>query len=259
MKGVLLLATSVVEACPSASHPTGRVLSQGVAWQLTQAISPRTDVRVMTREASGEFALATGFMSRHDVGGVRPDVPWAVSLFDDAGRAHLLCFDLDAHTPDKSVQVKTDLDTLLELLRGARIRSVVTASSGRADGGRHVWVALTDGIDAALVATLAQAVRQLCPTLDVAPLSNPKTGCVRPPGAPHKLGGTATLLQGRLTSLTHAETRPDQIGALFELVKARVAELPVIRRTEAEVLAGLPRDAGAEDVNLVGSVDAWVC
>lgn len=236
------MVTSVVEACPNASHPVGRVLSPGVAWQLTQAMSPRTDVRVMTREASGALALAAGFVGRHDIDGLRPEVPWAVSLFDDSGRAHLLCFDLDAHTPDKTAQVKTDLDTLLELLRTARIRSVVTASSGRSDGGRHVWVALTDGIDATLVATLARAVRQLCPTLDVAPLSNSKTGCVRPPGAPHKLGRTATVLQGRLSSLAHAETRPDQIGALVELVKVRVAELPAIRRGEADVLAGLPRD-----------------
>ena len=82
-------------------------------------------------------------------------------------------------------------EDLLDLLDRAGADYLV-AESGPG-GGRHVWAALAEPVDAETVAGLARLMRHLCPTLDLAPLTNPATGCVRPPGAPHRAGGASEV------------------------------------------------------------------
>ncbi|WP_232550063.1 hypothetical protein [Propioniciclava soli] len=211
-----------------------------MGWQITQVISPRHTVRVIPREASG--MLAQRYSETHGLDDGVPDSPWAVNLADDQGRFHLLAFDLDAHRPDVTEAAHEDTATLEKLLADLRIRAVTTASSGQADGGRHVWVALTEPISAAVANALAQRLGALLPTLDKAPLCNATSGCVRPPGAPHRAGGSSTLLRGRIEWLTRPANTPQHVAALLDVLDARIEELPAVVASEDATLARLPKD-----------------
>lgn len=187
-------------------------------WALTRAVSPRPVVRVALAEADG--TVLNSYTGQHRVDLDAPEVPWAVYLAGRDQRFRLLAFDLDATTDPSPAQ--RDADVLTGLLEAAGIAHVVCESGP--SGGRHVWVALAGSVDADTAATLARLVRHLCPTLDLAPLTNPVTGCVRPPGAPHRDGGHSTVLQGDLAALTAPSTTPEQVRDLVSRLGQLVGE-----------------------------------
>ncbi|WP_316313692.1 hypothetical protein [Clavibacter michiganensis] len=193
------------------------------AWALTAAITPRTTVRVAAVDASG--AAVNLYPHHRRTAGPVPAAPWAMYLAGTDHQFRLLGFDLDAKTVDGAAAAARDADTLAALLEDAGLHPLVCASGPT--GGRHVWVGLAEGVDAALVATLARLVRHVCPTLDLSPLSNPATGCVRPPGAPHRAGGRSTVLRGDTSTLTAPTGTAAQVRALTEGVAqlVDVAEL----------------------------------
>lgn len=159
-------------------------------------------------------------------------------LADAAGVFRLLAFDFDAK--DGGDAAARDTGTLAQLLDAAGIEHVVCVSGP--SGGRHVWVAVADGVDASTAGSLARLTAALCPSLDVAPLSNPATGCVRPPGAPHRDGGASTVLAGDVSVLSVPSTTAEKVRALV----SRIAGL-VSASTGETARAGtgrLPRDAG---------------
>ncbi len=164
-------------------------------WALTCAISPRARVRVADRaEDTGGFRNA--YRARKI--GPRPPEdgrPWAVYLADEQQQFRLVGLDLDAGGP-----VAADQDRLRGWLHEAGLPHVVCASGP--GGGRHVWLALAEPVPAEVVARMARALAHLLPSLDTAPLLNPYTGCLRPPGAPHRTSGTSQVLDGDLTVLT---------------------------------------------------------
>lgn len=218
----------------------GRPMTTQLGWQVTQIISPRHTVRAIPREASG--VLAQRYSETHGLDDGVPDVPWAVNLADDQGRFHLLAFDLDAHQLESAAAAHRDAETLEKLLADLRIRAVTTASSGRRDGGRHLWIALTEPVSAGVANALAQRLGALLPSLDKAPLCNPVAGCVRPPGAPHRDGGSSTLLRGRIEWLTQPRNTPEHIAALMDALDARIEELPAVLASENAILERLPKD-----------------
>ena len=188
-------------------------------WTLTQRISPRDRVRVSALDASTGQALNV-YPTVQVIGSTQPETPWAVYLAGPDGHYRLLCFDLDTKSRHGRDRAAVDADQLAQLLSSHGC-DVVVCESGPS-GGRHVWTALAEGVDAETVAKLARLARHLCPTLDLAPLSNPTTGCVRPPGAPHRAGGRSQVLSGDPESLAAARTTTAQvhqvIGALAHLV-----------------------------------------
>ncbi len=93
----------------------------------------------------------------------------------------------------------------------------MTARTGPT-GGRHVWVALSQPA-APDVARLARALARLLPSLDTAPLANPRTGALRPPGAPHRLTGASQVLAGRPAGLLAATATTAQLLTLAGLVE----------------------------------------
>ncbi|NKR28859.1 hypothetical protein GS966_27825 [Rhodococcus hoagii] len=116
-----------------------------------------------------------------------PTVPWAIYLTTTDGRYRLLAFDLDSGRHGIEV-ARADADRLSAHLSELGVPHLRT-HSGPA-GGQHIWVRLAaPGAAAEDVRQLAHALRQHYPSLDTAPLSNPVTGAVRPPGAPHRHGG----------------------------------------------------------------------
>ena len=198
---------------------------------LTQAISPRDRVRVASTDAAG--VVLNQYAASRPVTGPQPTAPWAVPLADAAGY-RLIAFDLDA----KHGTAAADADSLSRLLTEHAIEHLVCASGSF--GGRHVWVALTETVDPQLVATLARLVAGSHPSLDTAPLCNPATGCVRPPGTPHRNGGTSIVLTGSTSTLTRPTTTPDQLRQLVEDLAATINGGPTPPLS--------PDAAGADDV-----------
>lgn len=170
-----------------------------------------------TRDAHGD--VLNQYTGQRRIDGAEPDRPWAVYLADGDRRFHLLAFDLDAKAAGSAAAAERDADTIAGLLDDAGLAAVVCESGP--GGGRHVWTALAEPADPESVATLARLARHLCPTLDLAPLSNPVTGCVRPPGAPHRSGGRSVVLRGDTTALTAPTGTRAQVRALIE----RLAQL----------------------------------
>lgn len=217
---------------PVGDTPTGAggpdvqyALARGCAsaeelWQLARELSPRQRCRVDTRDhTAGEWRHAY----RDAPLPADPDGrPTALYLTDapatGAGRFHLLAFDLDSCRGD----VQPDLHHLRQLLEDAGIPHVVAASGPT--GGRHVWCSVGPaGADPDRVARIARSLASRLPTLDIAPLTNSVTGAVRPPGSPHRAGGTSALLEPATVQYARdrllADNRDgiDRLGVLLEL------------------------------------------
>ena len=174
-------------------------------WVLTGRISPRRVVRAASVDAAGR-ALNV-FSLVHPVSGAVPLTPWAVYLADRQGRFRLWCADLDAK--GGAVAAGADADRLSGLLGGLGVPHLVCRSGPL--GGRHVWVGLAEPVDADLVGVWARLLRGWLPSLDVSALLNPATGCVRPPGAPHRLGGVSEVLVGDVSVLTEPTVTVEQV------------------------------------------------
>jgi len=190
----------------------GRPLSRLQAWALTRAISPRPLVRVADVDAYGK-AVNT-YTRRARTAGARPDAPWAVYLTDQTGRFRLLAFDFDAAKGDPAA----DAAVLSGWLEHAGLPHLLTRS-GPSDG-RHVWLALAEAVDAGTVDTLARLARARLLSLDIAPLANPVTGCVRPPGSPHRAGGSSTVLAGDPAALAAPTATAADVTSLVEVLAA---------------------------------------
>ena len=201
-----------------AAHP-GRPAptDAGAAWALAQALSPHPRVRVATVDDDG--AVTNLYRSTVPKTGPSPELgrPYALHLADEAGRYRLLGFDLDVGKGP----VAADVDRLRALLTRAGLAHVVCASGP--GGGRHVWVALAQPVTAAVVAGIARGLTAMLPSLDTAPLRNPRTGALRPPLAPHRLGGRSEVLDGRLSDLLRPVAGPAQVLTLAGLLEARTA------------------------------------
>jgi len=213
---------------------SGRPLSQSGAWALTRAVSPRPLVRVADVDAYGE-AVNT-YTRRARTAGARPDAPWAVYLTDQAGAFRLLAFDFDAAKGDPAA----DAATMCGWLEHAGLPHLLTRSGP--SGGRHVWLALAEAVDAAVVDTLARLARARLPSLDIAPLSNPVTGCVRPPGSPHRAGGSSTVLGGDPAALAAPTATAADVARLGETLAAGHRPEPLAPVDPVDPAVALPTD-----------------
>lgn len=183
---------------------------------LTRTLSPRTDVRVAAVDDAGR--VQNVYPRTHPIDAATPTVPWAVYLADAQRKYRLLAFDFDAK--GNPAAAHADAARMCELLTGAGLPHVVCESGP--SGGRHVWVGLAEGIEAEPVAQLGRLAKPLMPTLDLAPISNPATGCVRPPLSPHRNGGYSTVLRGDLSALTAPTGTEVHVHALIELLAREV-------------------------------------
>jgi len=209
----------------------GRPLSRLQTWALTRAVSPRPLVRVADVDAYGK-AVNT-YTRRARTAGDRPDAPWAVYLTDQTGGFRLLAFDFDAAKGDPAA----DAAVLCGWLEHAGLAHVLTRSGP--SGGRHVWLALAEAVAAGTVDTLARLVRARLPSLDIAPLSNPVTGCVRPPGSPHRAGGSSTVLAGDPATLAVPTVTAADVARLVQVLAAGYRPEPLAPLDPAAPLAPL--------------------
>lgn len=188
-------------------------------WAAVACVSPRPRVRV------ADVDPATGrprnvYPTTAAVTKVEPSLPYAVYLADRAGRFRLLAFDLDAARGP----VGEDQAQLTAWLGAAGIPYLLARSGP--GGGHHVWVAIAGGAGAGQVAAVARALAARLPTLDAAPLLNPATGCVRPPGAPHRAGGHSQIVRGGWDVLTRPVATEAHLDALLTIVGPVVAPAP---------------------------------
>lgn len=219
---------------PRSDAPHGEV----DGWALTGRISPRRVVRCAGVDGDGQ--PLNSYPLVHPIAGPRPRTPWAVHLADATGRYRLLCADLDAKgSADAAAADATQLGGLLSTLG---IEHLVCASGPT--GGRHVWIGLRDALDAETVRALGYLLKTWLPTLDVAPLTNPTSGCARPPGAPHRLGGNSQVIAGSVAVLTGPTVTTGEIHALMSRVADHVqAVKPAAQPTRCRPVAevdGMP-------------------
>lgn len=225
-----------------ADNPRERAISLDTpaAWRLTAAISPRPTVRAATVDASGAILNVYPPSCITPVTAEPPTTPWAVYLTDRDHRYRLVCFDLDGKTPEAAAAAEKDAAALARLLSSAGLAPVVCQSNPR--GGRHVWIALAESAPADLVHRLARLAKALHRTLDLSPVKNVATGCVRPPGAPHRDGGRSTVIDGELHQLTHPT------GTLAQLIAATEALAQLVNeRAAAAGVDAPPADVQADD------------
>ncbi|MBW8173991.1 hypothetical protein K0651_13125 [Ornithinimicrobium sp. Arc0846-15] len=186
-------------------------------------MSPRAKVRVAAVDAYGHVLNEYRPGADHSVNGDIPQRPWAVYLAGTDRQFRLIGFDFDAKTEGSAPAAARDAQILVDLLGEVGLPAVVCESGP--SGGRHVWTALTEGVEADVVGTLARLARGLCPSLDIAPLTNPITGCLRPPGAPHRSGGASTVLSGDTSTLAHPTGTPAQVKDLVARLALLVGDV----------------------------------
>ena len=176
---------------------------------------------------------------------VEPQVPYAVNLTGWDNRFRLVAFDLDARRGD----VGESCARVQGLLDDAGVEYVVAASGPT--GGRHIWSAWPQGLDAGDVRRLAQVLPVLAPALDAGCLLNPSTGCVRPIGAPHRHGGRAELLAGspeRAAAVLQVGNPSGRWQALLAVLPAELRERAAGEPAAAAIRqSGAPGAAAADD------------
>ncbi|OAZ41445.1 hypothetical protein A9Z40_01850 [Microbacterium arborescens] len=187
------------------------------AWALTRSLSVRETVRAAASTASGE--VLNDYDRDWSVNELPPSTTWAMYLSGDRRAFDYLCFDLDSSRGNAPY----DAGKLALWLEELNIPHLLCESGP--NGGRHVWIGMAEAVDAGTVRTVAQLASQLLPSLDPTPLLNPATGCVRPPGAPHRLGGASTA-RGPLSALLHLPVPSEAIAALATFLLDVGAELP---------------------------------
>lgn len=126
-----------------------------------------------------------------------PECPFALPLADAQGQFRLLAFDFDIARGDAPGHAAA----FAALLAYLGIPHLVCASSGTDNGGRHIWIRLGKAASPSLVADIARSARTAFPSLDISPLLNPRTGCVRAPGSRH---GKATQARSRVLASADA-------------------------------------------------------
>lgn len=213
-------------SCQDSAHPAAdsTTAAEGVAPDSSNPLTIRlTTPSHHVREWSPRSSAGADRDGEHhyiDTPISRIDPAWPVAFYlaDRDGRFGLLGFDFDDHDGSRPAAVARDVATLSAWCDHNDVAHLVCASGGGA--GRHVWIRLTSPADADQVADMAHALARLLPTLDIAPLCNPKTGMLRAPGSPHRHGGRSTPLPTRGRSINEQfayasrGTGPDVVNAL---------------------------------------------
>ncbi|GIH97847.1 hypothetical protein ACFFMN_40265 [Planobispora siamensis] len=197
-----------------------------------RALAPRGRARLDVRTDAGD-AWAHTYAATAKLGEDPPAGPYAWYLTNTRREFAFIVFDLDRGRGD----VERDADELMSVLEAADIRYLVCVSGPAR--GLHLWVPV-EPVAAAVVRALARAAARRLPTLDISPLTNTRTGCVRPPGAPHRAGGISVPVHQwvpitpEATAAALAERNPAE--AIERLAVLLDADDPGPEQIEAEAV-----------------------
>lgn len=117
-----------------------------------------------------------------------PPYPYAVYLHGAGGATESYGLDFDAGKGPAD----RDAQAVVDRMRRLGIPALLVNSGP--SGGHHVWARFVPGLPRSLASDLTQRLRLGASSLDIGPVMNWRTGALRPPGAPHRLGGAARLL-----------------------------------------------------------------
>ena len=161
----------------------------------------------------------------------RPELPAAVRTYDAAGDTRTVSFDLDCKKTVGRAAVLRDYERLTGWLGEAGCAWFADESPS---GGRHVYVLLDHARSISELAPLLRELRasSALPTLDPSPMCNLTEGCIRPPGAAHRLGGHQRLLTP-LNKAAAAIATPSTPAAW----EAFLQQLPALGRAEIDLRA----------------------
>ena len=148
------------------------------------AISPRHDAIRIGDQNNGYRREAP--WPQHE-----PAHPWAVYLANH-GKYRSLALDFDC---GPGLNPGDDARDAFRLLQSFGFPPVLVDSGG---DGYHVLARLPDRTPAGLLHPIVRSLGNFWPSLDVAPMVNSPTGCIRPPGSLHRSGGTSRVLVGSL-------------------------------------------------------------
>jgi hypothetical protein len=205
-------------------------ISVAEAWAITAAISPRPTVRVAAFNEDGNALNSYPPQHITPVTAAAPEQPWAIYLTDVEHAYWMLCFDLDGKTSEAAKAADQETAELSQLLTDAGLDPVICQSGPQ--GGRHIWIALREGVSAELVHRLARLAKALFTTLDLSPIMNTAAGCVRPPGAPHRNGGRSTVIYGDLDSLKCPIATQADVALAVEHLAQLVNDRAATERTD---------------------------
>lgn len=182
--------------------------------------------------------------------GTLPDQPAAVRVFDDDGEARCLVADLDVARAGQA-QVDQDAARLLGLLGRCGGRAFTDRSP---TGGRHVYLPLAVPVTYDQVRAVAYALAVLLPSLDIAPVVNLRSGCIRPPGARHKTGGWQQL-DGPLADAQAVVADPNPPAVWAALLDALRPQLTALQPASTDPALAMP----AQAAGAAGSRERQAC
>uniref|UniRef100_UPI003F4922DE hypothetical protein n=1 Tax=Streptosporangium sp. CA-256172 TaxID=3240076 RepID=UPI003F4922DE len=224
-----------------ASRPAETSTSQAFHAVL-HPLAPRGRARVDVRTEDG--AWAHSYDSEVRLGAAAPTGPFAWYLANSRREFVFVVFDLDAKSGPAGA-VQRDVAELADLLDEAELTHLICSSGP--GGGVHVWVPVAP-VDAARVRAIARAAARRLPTLDISALTNPRTGCVRPPGAQHRDGGLSVPLTDDWRPITPAAAaavlaEPNPAEAL-ERLAVLLNATPAAEQAPAETVCAIETGPG---------------
>jgi len=216
-----------------------------MCWQLLAPAIASGDQRVRVSHDGGRSYPQRG---QRVLTVERPRQPAAVRLYDKRGHARTLALDLDAGRAGRA-QVLSDCQRITQLISAAGGVPLVDESDS---GGRHVYLLLARPRHLDELRPVLQRLQALLPSLDPAPMSNTGAGCLRPPGATHRGGGTQRLLTAWPTAVhaVYARTSDTAWAAFTDCLGASSTDDPASPR---RATPASPRPPSSESTTGTGT------
>jgi hypothetical protein len=213
---------------------------------LWRTFAPRIAGRPMVKlgeRGSNAYHGSTRALFDAQTGQLRPapDRPAAVLLYDKKRRTRCLVGDFDVKKFGKALAV-AEAHLFARWIEDAGGRVIVDRSHS---GGRHVYVLLATPRHFDQVLPLMEGLRRHFSTLDIGPMRNYISGCIRPPGAAHRDGGRQMLVTPLAEALAALEA-PNGDHVWRALIKhaGPVSTARRGRTTAYEDYVGAPRWRG---------------
>lgn len=185
-----------------------------------------------------------------------PNQPTAVRLYDKSGCASTIGLDLDASEMRGGRDaVARDYAALTRLLDKVGARWF---SDHSPNGGRHIYVPLSEPAPFGDAAGFVRSLAARTPTLDPLPMLNITDGCLRPPGARHRSGGHQTL-DGSLSAAVdamHVRTSPQAWRRLLEETATPLATPSLVQVNSVDPTPDMSGEARLEALHGFNAPDA---
>lgn len=222
------------EALPGLELLSDAPLSQAeVAEQTWRWLMPhlapetRPEVRLSVRHADGRigYPASAGTQPWRQY----PTTPAAMYVYGTDAHSRVLVLDFDAKGKHRAAQVDADVAAMRQLLLKAGAKLLEDRGPG---GGVHLYVVWETPRTFEDLARLTRALLRRAHgkgwhgTLDrSSPMLNRGDGLIRPPGAPHRLGGFQVLVTplGDAVRIARRGNGPEVWAALHELLEIELA------------------------------------